>query len=44
VSGKPFLSFPDSSGDRWNARATEVVGATSARELQAYALCANVAR
>jgi hypothetical protein len=36
-------SFPDSSGDRWNARASEVVGTASTWELQAYALCANVA-
>ncbi|HXG76571.1 MAG TPA: hypothetical protein VNJ53_08380 [Gaiellaceae bacterium] len=36
-------SFPDSDGDKWNARAAEVVGTTATWQLQAYALCANVA-
>jgi hypothetical protein len=36
-------SFPDSDGDKWNARAAEVVGTTESWQLQSYALCANVA-
>jgi hypothetical protein len=36
-------SFPDSSGDRWNARAAEVVGTATNWQLQAYGLCATVA-
>jgi hypothetical protein len=36
-------SFPDSAGDRWNARAAEVVGTTGSWQLQAYGLCAIVA-
>lgn len=36
-------NFPDSDGVKWNARAAEVVGTQATWELQAYALCANVA-
>jgi hypothetical protein len=36
-------NYPDSDGVKWNARAAEVVGTPAAWELQAYALCANVA-
>jgi hypothetical protein len=36
-------NFPDSDGVKWNARAAEVVGTAATWELQAYALCANVA-
>jgi hypothetical protein len=36
-------SFPDSTGDRWNARAAEVLGTAESWQLQAYALCAIVA-
>jgi len=32
-------SFPDSSGDRWNANAVEVVATGASWQLQAYALC-----
>jgi hypothetical protein len=35
-------NFPDSDGNKWNARAAEVVGTTGTWELQAYALCATV--
>jgi hypothetical protein len=36
-------SFPDSSGDRWNARAAEAVSTAGSWQLQAYGLCAIVA-
>lgn len=36
-------NYPDSDGVKWNARAAEVVGTSATWELQAYALCANVA-
>ena len=36
-------SFPDSSGTQWDASASEVVATVAAWQLQAYALCANVA-
>ena len=35
-------SYPDSNGDRWNAKAAEVVATASAWQLWAYALCATV--
>lgn len=36
-------NFPDSSGTQWDASAAEVVGTAQTWQLQAYALCANVA-
>ena len=36
-------SFPDSDGDKWNAKASEVVATSLTWQLQAYALCATVA-
>jgi len=36
-------SFPDSDGDKWNAKADEVVATTQSWQLTAYALCATVA-
>ena len=35
-------NFPDSSGNKWNAQAVEVVSTGQSWQLQAYALCANV--
>jgi len=34
-------SFPDSTGDRWNGNAVEVVATGASWQLQAYALCAT---
>ena len=34
-------NFPDSSGDRWNANAVEVVATGASWQLQSYALCAT---
>lgn len=36
-------NFPDSDGNKWNARAAEVVATPLGWQLQAYALCATVA-
>jgi hypothetical protein len=36
-------NFPDSSGTQWDASASEVVATAQTWQLQAYALCANVA-
>jgi hypothetical protein len=35
-------SFPDSTGDKWNGNAVEVVATGASWQLQAYALCATV--
>ena len=35
-------NFPDSSGNKWNAQAVEVVSTGQPWQLQSYALCANV--
>ena len=35
-------NFPDSSGNKWNAQAVEVVSTGQSWQLQSYALCANV--
>ena len=35
-------SFPDSTGDRWNGNAVEVVATGASWQLQAYALCVTV--
>ena len=45
-SGAPKVtvneSFPDSSGDKWNGNAAEVVATNLTWNLQAFALCAKV--
>jgi hypothetical protein len=38
-----IASFPDSSGTQWDASAAEAVATSLTWQLQAYALCANVA-
>jgi hypothetical protein len=38
-----IANFPDSSGTQWDATASEVVATALTWQLQAYAICANVA-